>query len=245
MRSGLHATPRTLHHRAGEDRARRSRAHQVTSWVVVLFLAAAGCVGTRVDVSPGGDASGLPKVENYDHDRPSVLVFSDGSRFETTLFDVRVLGALRTTRKAPYLILAGRSCGACGANTTIYIHSLSDGPMQYEPHQKRYSYPGRVLAPEEQPDRGLFLEVPMAVISETRTFVGDCLRSYDNAVVWFQRHLTERGTWEPGVFVASVRQDELRLVDLPQPLLPLAQVFERITAGRCRELPGVDAGREA
>jgi hypothetical protein len=197
-------------------------------------------------VSRVPDTSGsVARVENYDHDRPSVLVFEDGTRFETTLYDVRVLGALRTTWKAPYLILAGRSCGACGANTAIYIHSVSDGPMQDGGHQEHYSYPGRVLAPEQHTDQGLFREAPMAVIYEARTFIGDCLPKYDNAVIWFQRHRTERGTWEPGVFIASIRQDELRVVHLPKPLPPVSEALERITAGRCRELPGVDMGAEA
>src|ERR1043166_3621001 len=87
----------------------------------------------------------MAAVENH-RDMPSVLVFSDGSRFETTLFDVRVLGALRTSYKAPYIVLAGRGCIQCDANISIYIHSPSDGAMRDQGTQPRFTYPGHELS---------------------------------------------------------------------------------------------------
>src|SRR5262249_9608162 len=48
--------------------------------------------------------------------QPSVLILTDGSRFQTTLFEVRLLGALNTVRKKPYLVLAGRGSKECDAN---------------------------------------------------------------------------------------------------------------------------------
>jgi len=150
------------------------------------------------------------------------------------LFEVRVLGTLRAARKAPYLILEGRGCRECDANTSIYIYSISDGPMRNEPGQPRYAYPGREVSYE---DGKTFLY-------EARVFVGDCLPGNDNAVVWYERFRTETGALETGVFVASVRQDVLRNKRLGKPLPPIARSLERVAAGRCRELPGIDRHSE-
>lgn len=61
-----------------------------------------------------------------------VVTLSDGSKFQTTLYDLKVIGKLRTKKKFPYYILSGVGCNGCDANTSIYIHSPSDGPMKNE-----------------------------------------------------------------------------------------------------------------
>src|SRR4051812_7091542 len=60
------------------------------------------------------------------------IYFTNGQKFETPLFNLRVLGQLYGEKKLPFLILAGRDCGKCNAPDQIFIHSPSDGPIDLE-----------------------------------------------------------------------------------------------------------------
>src|SRR5215467_16067752 len=80
-----------------------------------------------------------------DEDHVGILVPPDGSKFKTTLYGLNVIGELKTAHKLPYYILSGVGCDGCDANTSLYIHSPSDGPMKNEGEQRRFYYPGREL----------------------------------------------------------------------------------------------------
>ena len=56
------------------------------------------------------------------------------------------------------------------------------------------------------------------MLYELLTFLGNCLPGNDNAVIWYERGRTKGGTWETGVFVVSVRKDELTNLRLAKPL---------------------------
>jgi hypothetical protein len=71
-----------------------------------------------------------------------VLTLPDGSKFKTALYGMKVIGQLRTTKKAPYFILSGTTCTECDENISIYIHSPSDGAMKNEGEQRRFAYSG-------------------------------------------------------------------------------------------------------
>jgi hypothetical protein len=105
-----------------------------------------------------------------------VLTLPDGTSFKTTLYNMRVIGQLRTTKKLVYFIPAGTTCTGWDENTSIYIHSPSDGAMKNEGEQPRFSYPGQ----ETDYQSG-------KLDHESRMFYGDCLRSHPNALVWFDK----------------------------------------------------------
>src|ERR1700756_200051 len=109
---------------------------------------------------------------------PGDLILPDGSKFRTTLYELKVIGQLPTAKKLPYFILSGRGCNECDANTSIYVHSPSDGPMKNEGKQPRFPYPGRLS--DNEADQ---------LVYESRMFYGNCLPDYANAVVWFERGL--------------------------------------------------------
>src|SRR5882672_8393421 len=71
------------------------------------------------------------------------LDLPDGSKFKTSLYELKVIGQLKTEYKLPYHILSGRGCQECDEHTSIYIHSPSDGPMKGEAGEPRFTYPGR------------------------------------------------------------------------------------------------------
>ena len=161
-------------------------------------------------------------------------MFKDGSRFQTTLFEVRVLGILRTERKVPFLVLKGRGCTECDANTSIYIHSPSDGAMGGEAGQPRYAYPGREVSYEDN----------KTVLYEARAFLGNCLPGNDNAVIWYERARTKVGAWQTGVFVVAVRKDTLTERRLGKPLPSVSESVARVASHQCRELAGVERSSE-
>jgi len=162
-----------------------------------------------------------------------VLSLPDGSKFKTTLYNMRVIGQLRTTKKLPYFILAGTTCTECDENTSIYIHSPSDGEMKNEAEQPRFAYPGR----EKDYQTG-------KLVYEGKMFFGDCLVSYPNAVIWFERGIGDDEKWHASVSVAQVVNDRLLVSQPHDQLLKLTEAQEAVRKGRCQELPGVDAWSE-
>lgn len=174
---------------------------------------------------PAGDK--LPHIVNG-----HVLEWPDGRQFVTTLFDVKVIGQLPAAAKQPFLILAGRGCTECDANESIYIHSPSDGPMQSEAGQPRYSYPGK-----------LSNYLDGALLSESRMFWGRCLSGREAEIIWFQRDKQRDGKWKLSVYVVEINGDKLESSFLKPP--PSIQtVLGRVRSSACRELPGRDMTSE-
>jgi len=162
-----------------------------------------------------------------------VLTLPDGSKFQTTLYGMKIVGQLRTTKKLPYFILAGTTCTECDENTSIYIHSPSDGPMKNEAEQRRFAYPGRETDYETgQP------------IYEAKMFYGDCLALHPNAVVWFERAIGGDKKWHPAVSAAEVKDDKLVVSELHGQLPAVSDLQEAVRRGECRELPGIDSSSE-
>jgi hypothetical protein len=162
----------------------------------------------------------------------STVAWSDGRHFTTTLFEVQVMGQLPAKNKSPFLILAGRGCQQCDANVSIYIHSPSDGPMQEEDKQPRYSFPGK---------QTYYLDG--TPLFESRMFWGRCLPAHEYGVVWFQRGKEEDSTWKPGVYFVEIVGDELHREFL-EPLPTIDVTLQRVREGNCQELPGRDMTSE-
>ena len=168
-----------------------------------------------------------------EENRTGTLDFPGGSKFQTTLYDLKVIGQLRTVQKLPYYVLSGVGCQECDANVSVYIHSPSDGPMKDEGTQPRFDYPGRVISREDK-----------SVISETRMFLGNCLVGHPNAVVWFERWLGDDKQWHKSVSLAEVRDDHL-VLDEPKANAPRpGEAEDSVRKLGCRELSGVNQWNE-
>lgn len=213
---------------------RGRRPHAVV--IVIMALGLVRCAAPVSTVAPFA-TDAVQRVENH-VDRPSVVVLKDGSRFQTTLFEVKALGALRTERKSPYLVLGARGCDRCDADLSIYIHSPSDGPMQAMATQARHRYPGRVLAATPRGAQPIYQGV---------AFIGECLDTY-NGAVWVQTERTVSADGTPGEWADSVLthayvfNDSLVVVRWYR-----AQVKQRLdelrrheAAGRCRAIPPIE-----
>jgi hypothetical protein len=166
-------------------------------------------------------------------DQTGVLSLPDGSKFKTAIYGMKIIGQLRAAKKLPYFILSGTTCTECDENTSIYIHSPSDGAMKDEAQQRRFVYPGRKTDYETGKP-----------IYEARMFFGDCLATHPNAVIWFERGIGDDKKWHPGVSVAEVKDDNLLVSRLPEPLPKPVQVQEAVRNGKCQELSGIDSSSE-
>ena len=161
------------------------------------------------------------------------LTLPDGSKFKTTLYNLKLLGALKTEHKLPYYILSGVGCQECDANRSIYIHSPSDGPMKNEGEQRRFLYPGKETNYEDG-----------TLWYEARTFFGECITAHPNSVVWFERSLGDDKQWHEDVFLVEVKGDRL-LTDRFQRELPkVGEAETAVRTGHCHEVPGINRPSE-
>jgi hypothetical protein len=160
---------------------------------------------------------------------PGDLILLDGSKFRTSLYELKVIGQLPTAEELPYFILSGRGCYECDAIPSIYIHSPSDGPMKNESKQPRFPYPGRLRDNERD-----------QLVYESRMFYGSCLPNHPNAVVWFERGLGDDNKWHDGIQVAAVkRRPACEDRNRNQPA-KITDTQSAIRDGRCYDLPGID-----
>ncbi len=160
-----------------------------------------------------------------------VLALPDGSRFQTSVYGMKVIGQLSTIHKLPYYILSGRGCYDCDANVSIYIHSPSDGEMKGEA-ERRFYYPGHETYYEDG-----------SPLYEARMFFGDCAPGHPNAALWFQRFFDD-GQWRPSVFVAAVKADQLSMDDLRENAPTIKDAEVSVKRGVCQEVPGIDRTSE-
>ena len=202
----------------------RQPYHSVMAIRSFFFIALTLCTATAQQISNQRTTS---------TDVTGVLSLRDGSKFKTTLYNMKVIGQIRTTKKLPYFILAGTTCTECDEKTSIYIHSPSDGPMKNEAEQRRFAYPGR----ETDYETG-------KSVYEAKMFIGDCLTTHPNAVIWFERGIGDDKKWHSGVSVAEVKDDTLLVSRLHGQLPKLTEVQEAVRNGKCQELPGIDGPSE-
>lgn len=179
----------------------------------------------------------LPSVESptgpNGEELMGILHLHDGSKFQTTLYELKVIGQLRTQHKLPYYILSGVGCQECDANVSIYVHSPSDGPMKDEGTQQRFEYPGRVLSRENR-----------RVLSHSRMFYGECAVEHPNAVIWFDRYLGDDKRWHTSVSLAEIKDDKMVFTEARGGLPRLAEAENAVQKSQCREVPGIDQWEE-
>jgi hypothetical protein len=163
-----------------------------------------------------------------DRDGVGTLVLPDGSKFRTTLYGLKLLGELKTVRKLPYYVLSGLGCNGCDANTSLYIHSPSDGPMKNEGEQRRFYYPGREL--DYQQNR--------KVVYRGRVFLGNCISGHPDAIVWFEKFLGEDKRWHSDIVVAEVQSDELVVKTSDRETPSVGEAETSLQRRQCHEIPG-------
>lgn len=181
---------------------------------------AGGHLSPQIDTLPSGQAT---------------LTFSDGTRLETHLHQVRYIGRLPSQTKSDYVVLSGRGCTECDAGIQLYIHSPSDGALGAEAEQPNYPHPG--LLQEWNSD------APGDTIAERgHAFIGECISGNEPVVVWLMEERTAPGILKPVTYRARVVADSLRF-EAVEPGIPLGHLRARVQQGRCREIASITQPR--
>lgn len=105
--------------------------------------------------------------------------------------------------------------------------------MKNEAEQRRFVYPGRDT--DYETGRPVY---------EAKVFIGDCLPTHPNAVIWFDRGIEDDKKWHSSVSVAEVRNDTLLVCQLHGQLPKVTEVQEAVRNGKCLEIPGIDGPSE-
>jgi hypothetical protein len=158
-----------------------------------------------------------------------VIHFSNGRDLDTGLYSARVLGTLAALRKAPFVVLAGRDCAACGDAVAVYVGSPSDGVLS---HREGGPFPGRQFDPETH-----------ELLFTSRLFVGRCLDAAHEAAVWFYLDGGKEASKHGSYFIRIV-DDKIVSKDLPEGKAAganapqLARTESLAAAGLCTEVAG-------
>jgi hypothetical protein len=176
-----------------------------------------------VGVTPSPDAGGQAA--------PGIIHFSNARDLDTGLYATRVLGTLPAVRKAPFVVLAGRDCVACGDAVAVYIGSPSDGKLA---HREGGPFPGRQFDPETH-----------ELLFTSRLFIGRCLDATHDAAVWFYLDGGKEGSRRGSYFIRVV-DDKIVSKDLPDGKATgtdapqLARTEALAAVGVCTEIAGRD-----
>ncbi len=200
---------------------------------IPFLLLIASCASADVDQGPLVDAAPATKYDPrpipliYQETDSSALVFEDGTRMETGLYDLRYIGQVQRHGGMPWLIMAGRHCTECDAELALYIHSPSDGALQVANGANARYYPGRILDGETGDP-----------YYEGRVFYGEVLAE-TGGVIWFERIHQADGTVQEVTTLMDLDGEipvEQQFMDQER----LSKTLELAARGACTEIPGID-----
>jgi len=155
------------------------------------------------------------------------LMYDVGKRFETVVFEPRLLATLPAVGKSLFLVFSGLGCSECDMNRSIYIHSPSDAPMESGETGDHYSHPGKY-----------YDYMSGELVENVRMFVGRCTPAKDSVVVWFSNARIDSGRWSKSTFVARVEGQTLVANFTKDRLISIPAALNAIPRGSCREVPG-------
>lgn len=217
----------------GHSNIKITTAMRIPYFITTMILVIFGCAYNENNKGKTSKQSNEEVKTEQDNGNPwdiilikgQTIYFRNEESINTHLYDLSYIGQLPTKKKAPYLIMAGRSCENCDENISIYIHSPTDGEMKSYGKQPRYSYPGKTLdfATNE-------------LVFESRMYYGDCLRDYQNSVAWNQKFLNSQNEWEQSTFIVQVYNDTLREINIVD-----KTIFNEVQKGvTCQEVEGIE-----
>jgi hypothetical protein len=161
----------------------------------------------------------------------SKLIFKNGRIIDTKLHDLKYIGQIPLENKDPYLIISGVDCDSCDANSSIYIHSPSDGELIIGSGINTYGEPGKI-----------FSYLNDSLVYEGRAFYGQVLENRWG-VIWYQKTLMETGKWESSIFFAEIinnKKEDHFLNDTEY----FQQTQMMLKKELCKEIKGIDQTSE-
>jgi hypothetical protein len=153
--------------------------------------------------------------------RDSVIILTDGTRWQPGLWGIRYLATITAPGSRPYFVLAAYSCDECDAGPDLWVLRAGDTDST----AFAFMYPGTHIE--------IGVDAPYGT---ARAFVGHCLPDHDEVLV----SLWHANTTPPSpdtldVFVPdSLHSRIIRVPSEPQTLPP---ILHAVAHGWCHELP--------
>ena len=151
----------------------------------------------------------------------SVIVLSDGRRWEPGLHLIRHIYTLRQPRGVPFFVLLGVGCTECDA---LYeIHILRAGQNQDSVHAG-FAAPGRAF------------EMGMdSAYAFRRQFFGHCLASAADAAVQFAHEQGPDSVWVDSIRTVTPSRDSVVVRDYARTDSLERHVLSFVSSGACHE----------
>jgi hypothetical protein len=158
----------------------------------------------------------------------SFLIFKNGKKFNTQLHELKYIESLNDNSDNPYFVLAGRPCGDCDANISIYFVSPIDSIKSIDKLQ-RYAYPGKIN--DWETSRTIF---------ESKLFIGNCINNGNNSkkLVWIQKSIDNKNIADSLIFIVDVLNNKLRENVIKSGSSLYSQYKQEVI--NCKEIEGID-----
>src|SRR6266480_2117411 len=165
--------------------------------------------------------SGRPTIARIED---SVVVLTDGRRWEPGLYGIRHVYTLQVAGGTPFFVLNGVGCRECDGEYGLYVLRLGQRIKWLSP-PPGFAYPGRHLEMMED-----------SANAYRRQFFGHCLPNDSSAAVQFAHEQAEDSSWVDSIRTLVPARDSLiarsyvRTDSLARLVLQLAR------SKQCREL---------
>lgn len=203
-------------------------------FAAVILLNTAFTTGSRhIDKALSVTSPQIQKPDEWIFDKiaAQTLQFKNGKSYNTDLYDLKYIGQVANSNKAPFLIFSGRDCFECDANISIYIHSPANGHLRVQNGENRYGFPGTEKDYENN-----------RPISKSRVFYGQVLPGI-KGVIWYQEELTVKNTWQKSTFLVSLN-DGVKKEIKSKGVEKLKLTLQLLAQGSCKEIKGVETTSE-
>lgn len=157
----------------------------------------------------------------------SKLLFKNGKKFDTGLYELKYIASLPNGDKAPYLILSGRDCDECDANVSIYIYSQANGKLGAQAGANSYQYPGKERDIETH-----------KLDYSSRAFYGEVLKG-TIGVIWYEKRILENEKWGDFIFLIKIVNGLKKEVHLTDKKL-ITETLQLLKEKRCKEIAGMN-----
>jgi hypothetical protein len=153
----------------------------------------------------------------------SVIVLTDGRRYEPGLYGLKLVYTLQATGGTPFFALLGVGCTQCDGLFAIYILRPGERIDWLKPLHG-FAYPGR----------------DFAMMSDTanafrRQFFGHCLPNTPSAAVQFAHEQARDSSWVDSIRTLVPAPDSLIMRNYPRTDYLERQVLGLVRGGQCRE----------
>jgi hypothetical protein len=171
----------------------------------------------------GVQTPSAPRQPSIGHIEDSVIVLTDGRRYEPGLHGIKLLYTLQAPGGMPFFAFLGIGCTQCDGVFEIYVLRPGERIDWLKPLHG-FAFPGRNFAMMSDSANAF-----------RRQFFGHCLPNASSAAVQFAHEQTRDSTWVDSIRTLVPTPDSLVTRNYPYTDYLARQVLGLVRAGQCRE----------